>query len=199
MAAQKSTSSSGFTLYEILLVMAILAILLIAALFGWRVQIAKARDAQRKSQMHNLRIAFQTYRDDNGCYPPEAEVVCGSISLAPYLPEMPCDPVNEDPYIFKYVLDSCKTYHLYTKLEWELDTEINSSGCPDGCGPNNAYNYYVTDSDTAGAPTQDQSVEPTCGTTVKSCIPNVCSECCPGSGYRCNDLGTRCLLDNSCS
>lgn len=188
---------SGSTLTELLIVITLLAILAITALFGWRVQIAKARDAQRKESLHQLSLAFSSYHDDFGCYPPEAQITCGSTFLSPYLPEIPCDPVNNATYKFTYVQNSCSSFELYTKLEYETDSDIAKSGCGSGCGPDSSYNYVVT-SEGVGGGGNIEGVLPTCGTETRYCIPSVCSECCPGTGYRCNGAGNSCISDPAC-
>src|SRR4030043_1445991 len=60
----------GFTLVELLIVMAILGVLMVVTLANFRTSQAKSRDAQRKSDLHQLTIAFEVYSVDHGSFPP---------------------------------------------------------------------------------------------------------------------------------
>ncbi|NCO11973.1 prepilin-type N-terminal cleavage/methylation domain-containing protein, partial [Candidatus Pacearchaeota archaeon] len=96
----------GFTLIEVLIVVAVLAILIIMALLLTPRQLEKARDGQRKSDLQKIKIAFEDYYNDNGCYP-SADVLhnCGGVSpsdheLSPYLQNIPCDPKDQSYYLY---------------------------------------------------------------------------------------------------
>ena len=94
----------GFTLIELVVVVAILALLLIITMMSWKNQLNKARDAQRKDDLQRISIAFEEYFSDFGCYPPENILDnCGGGELKPYLDKIPCDPVTDKPY--EYVPD----------------------------------------------------------------------------------------------
>lgn len=62
----------------------------------------KARDAKRMSDLHQMRLALEQYYDDNGNYPIIGYWVYSSdtswstlqTALAPYMPNLPKDPVN---------------------------------------------------------------------------------------------------------
>jgi type II secretory pathway pseudopilin PulG len=133
---------------EILIAIALLGLVLAAGFTGWSQQLARGRDAARKSALQEMRQVLLSYEIDEGCYPPEAEVVCGSTDLAPYIPVVPCDPSNNQTYHFRYVRPSCGEYTLYTRLESGSDDLIDQLGCSNGCGPDGAYNYYVTSKET---------------------------------------------------
>lgn len=59
----------GFTLVELLVVMAILGILAVITLANFSTSQAKARDAQRKSDLKQISIALEAYYADHGAYP----------------------------------------------------------------------------------------------------------------------------------
>ncbi|MBI2030997.1 MAG: type II secretion system protein GspG [Candidatus Levybacteria bacterium] len=61
-------SSFGFTLIEILIVLALIGILSVIFFINFSV-IPKARDAQRKADLKQLEKAVEQYRSDNGIYP----------------------------------------------------------------------------------------------------------------------------------
>lgn len=113
---------AGFTLIELLVVISIIGILAsfsVVSLNGARI---KARDAKRKADMSQMRIAIYLYYDDNLQYP-----ICGtwdgeledfgataecfntvlSESLIsqdkPYMSELPVDPKGTGIYVYRYV------------------------------------------------------------------------------------------------
>src|SRR3990167_8966396 len=114
------SSKRGFTLIELLIVIAILAILIIIAMMSWRLQVDKARDAQKKDDLHRISIAFEEYFSDNECYPP-ADILqnCQGDEFDPYLDKIPCDPTTGLPYCYITDLDnpSCfRSFKILTPL-----------------------------------------------------------------------------------
>ncbi len=143
-------TDKGFSLIELVIVMAILAILLIISMMGWRRQMEKARDAQRKEDLQRISIAFEEYFSDFGCYP-AADILnnCGGDELAPYLDKIPCDPVTREPY--QYIVDednpACfESYKILAMMANDDDPGIAGLGCDSelGCGYDGAYNYGVS-------------------------------------------------------
>ena len=190
----------GFTILELLIVMAVLGVVTTAGAFVAKTQIMKAQDARRKQDLNLIQKALEHYYSDFGTYPTAGLIAdCGGESLAPYLAAIPCDLVTKLAY--GYVLGTTgRSYQLYAKLAWTKDPVIASVGCSGGCGPGNAYNYGVSSSGvSAGAGAAEEGVQPECGGPGRwFCFPNVCAECCPGNNYRCNGGGTKCLLDATC-
>jgi len=127
-------SARGFTFIEIMVVVAILAIL--AALVIPRIM-GRTDDAKRtaaKVQIRNIEGALQLYKLDNGVYPsteqglkalvekPSAGVIPKKWKIGGYLPKLPEDPW-QNPY--KYVSPSQKRTPSGTPLG---DYEIISLG-----------------------------------------------------------------------
>ena len=182
---------------EVLIVVAVAAILAIAGFFGVMVQISKARDARRKADLDALRIALEDWSDDHGRFPTELELPGCGQGFDRYLKEFPCDPVTGNKYIY---VTGGNWFKVYTKLAWGRDPVIADVGCGSGCGPGKSYNYGVASGDVrVGDELVEEGIVPTCGGPGNwFCYPNIWAECCPGSGYRCNGNGTRCILDSSC-
>jgi general secretion pathway protein G len=134
-------SSAGFTFIEIMVVVAILAIL--AALVVPRIM-GRTDDAKRtaaKVQIRNIEGALQLYKLDNGVYPtteqglkalierPSVGVVPKKWKIGGYLPKLPEDPWG-NPY--KYVSPVQRGDH---KIDYEI-TSLGTDGEVGGEGVN---------------------------------------------------------------
>ncbi len=96
----KSTSH-GFTLIELLIVVSILVLLSTMFSLGVFSQLFKSNDARRKSDLNQLKIAFENYYGDHNYYPNQTTLdSCLSTGnlLQPYLDKIPCDPVTKVGY-----------------------------------------------------------------------------------------------------
>lgn len=141
-----SKIKSGFTLIEIVIAFAILAVLLILGFGSWRQQINKARDADRKTDLQRLKIAFEDYYGDKQCYPPTSWFDnpndCGSGQLKPYLDKIPCDPITKQPYYLER--SNCQNYRLLTNLDDDSDPMSKKLNCNPDCGFGANLNYGIT-------------------------------------------------------
>lgn len=104
----------GFTLIELIVVIAIIGILATFLLVNFSGVRARARDTQRKSDIAQIQAALEFYRSDNGAYPPEGtgngnfpvSTSCGAslkntLGTTTYLEKTPCDPlVTTQSYIY---------------------------------------------------------------------------------------------------
>lgn len=145
----------GFTLIEVMIVVAIIGMMVLIGIWAYRLQLLKGRDARRKANLAQWQKMLEDYINDNVCYP--EGVVCGSTSgtsFEGYLSELPCDPLNNVNYNYMYTYETgagCNKWHkIYTKLENEKDPIIaqvgckSNSSCPNGgCGPSCNYNYWI--------------------------------------------------------
>lgn len=121
----------GFTLIEMLIVVAILAILIMGALMNVKTNRDKAVDAKSKSELARLKIAFEDYYNDHNCYPPaewfDNADDCGSSSLKPYLNTIPCDPRTNYPFPVEYDGEACGSwFKIYAELKNTQDAAISS-------------------------------------------------------------------------
>lgn len=149
---------NGLTLIELMVVLVILAILILAAIFAYRTQLAKARDARRKADLDKLTKVLEDYASDHLCYPDN--LTCGPATgtdLEGYLSEVPCDPLNNSYFNYFYTSDAdatCKKwYKVYAKFENKEDPLIERTDCLSGCGPSSNYTYWV------GSPNVSESAQ----------------------------------------
>lgn len=161
---------------ELLIVVAILGILAIMFLMvNWKRNVYRAMDARRKTDVANIRTAFEEYYNDNECYPP-LEVLdnCGSSGmptdpvkpgLAPYLKRVPCDPTTKTPYLYEpdSASNLCTGNRVCTQLQDQHDPDIASIGCDpvQGCGWGSGWNYCLATGTTITAPGFVPGVSPT--------------------------------------
>lgn len=135
----------GFTLIELLIVIAIIAILVVIALSMVKSNRDKATDSRIKSDLHRLKVAFEDYHADNGCYPPPSffddPSDCGSAHLAPYLSSIPCNQKSNNPYTLERDPSGCEWFKIYANLLISSDPQAlklcSSSG-------SNLGNYAIS-------------------------------------------------------
>jgi prepilin-type N-terminal cleavage/methylation domain-containing protein len=163
--AEKKTQS-GFTLIEVMIVMAIILVLLLIALWAYQSQLGKGRDSRRKADLNMLEKVFEDYYNDHNCYPERVDQVVPN-----YLSEFPQDPVTREYY--EWTTEDCHAYRIYAKLDWEQDPMIVEVGCGSGCGPGGGlpgsscdYNYGVC--------SQNTSLE-SCGECPNACQGEICN------------------------
>jgi len=146
-------SQTGLTMIELLVVIAILGVLMVILLLVYQVQLGRSRDARRKADVEKIKIAFEEYYNDNGCYPP-ADILdnCEGPQLQPYLDKIPCDPFTGEPYLYVPATNQCSGYQLLTILEDNNDPDITQVGCGGEllCGFG-AYNWGVSSGVPMGA------------------------------------------------
>ncbi len=141
-------SNRGFTLIELLIVIAVIGILASVILVSLTSARSKARDSKRISDIKQISVALQLYRDTNGTFPSTAGVCyadwcclghgsggtcwAGAYtgntaldnSLAPqYISKLSDDPLNNiskygDGYMYRTDIDA---QGLYATLHWGLE------------------------------------------------------------------------------
>jgi general secretion pathway protein G len=82
---------SGFTLVELLVVMAIIAVLLTLAVPRYFGSLDKSKEAVLKEDLFQLRDAIGKYYGDKGKYPESLE----TLATEKYLRRVPVDPITE--------------------------------------------------------------------------------------------------------
>jgi len=126
---EEKKKQKGFTLIELIVVMAILGLLATVGLGSFRSAQIKGRDAQRKHDLGQLQRGLEAYYNDKGEYPLTGElpalgswqdVLPGGGTGTLYMKEIPTDPTA-----YKYFYESDKTsYKIFAHLENEKDKDI---------------------------------------------------------------------------
>ncbi|MCA3166072.1 MAG: type II secretion system protein [Burkholderiales bacterium] len=87
------TSSQGFTLIEMLIVMALVALLLTIALPRYFGALEKSKNIALQENLRVLRVSIDRYYSDKGRYP----LTLDQLVEQRYLKAVPIDPITESP------------------------------------------------------------------------------------------------------
>ncbi len=128
-------SDDGFTLIELILVVALFSAFVMALLtvLNPLEQFKKSNDVRRKSDLAQIQRALETYYQDHGSYPTNASQCTYEIkgsngdgndciewgrSWQPYMNVLPQDPNSAKSYVY-YMPDTAngQTYYLYASLD----------------------------------------------------------------------------------
>ncbi len=141
----------GFTLIEILVVMAIISVMVGMVGGNFLTSRLRSRDAERKNALSQISKALELYYNDYNKY---AESINGQVNgigwgntfidanNTVYMKQIPSDSRAPSQQYY-YETDSTQTkYRLYTRLENEqdLDTDLDGDG-----NPGNEYDGSVGD------------------------------------------------------
>ena len=102
---KKKCGRCGFTLIELLVVIAIIGILATIVLVSLNTARAKARDARRTSDMHQIALAMEMYYDSVSPVsypnlPDTATAIPAASSIGTYMSPVPLDPTNSGSQIY---------------------------------------------------------------------------------------------------
>lgn len=126
----------GFTLVELVIVLAIIGIFTTVVFGSITTSRSKARDNSRISDMKTIQLALALYYDVNKFYPANLSIL-DDVGQK-YLPSIPNDPQTHQDYIYNLV-DGNKKYCLGVILE-------DSSAIPNdnvaSCG--SGANYWAS-------------------------------------------------------
>ncbi|MBU2036271.1 prepilin-type N-terminal cleavage/methylation domain-containing protein [Patescibacteria group bacterium] len=149
--------NKGFTLVELLVVMAILGVLVTLIGTAFRTAQARGRDAQRKSDLKQIANALELFFNDYGFYPPADGQ--GKIMACPYekggdgiacnwgvskfvdvypgtatertmyFKKVPDDPVTGYDYYYRLPSGNSKKFQLFARLENSQDQDCLGGDC----------------------------------------------------------------------
>lgn len=128
-------NKKAFTLVELLIVISILSIMvtILVGILNPIAMVNKGRDARRKKDLNRIRVAFEEYFNDKGCYPSQA--LADKLMIAsncnnsnfldfPWLKPWPCDPTGR-PYQILVDYTNCpKWFKVMAVLENKTDKDI---------------------------------------------------------------------------
>lgn len=113
------------------MVAVLIVVLTTIAMVSYRSISANTRDARRKQDADNIRVALESYRQANGAYP---SALVGALDTEEYLIEIPTDPLDgKDPSHPAY------SYQRLSNLEYQLTVYLENDNDPLINGANNAY------------------------------------------------------------
>lgn len=117
----------GFTLVELLVVIAVIALLMSVVVAVWSGTKAKSRDTKRVTDVKAIQDALALYNTSTQHFPISADVLvltgADAVSLelisSGSIPAVPLDPLNNPPYRYSYQTDAdgstfIVTYYLET-------------------------------------------------------------------------------------
>lgn len=126
----------GFTLVEMLIVVAIIGLLSSTILIGLGPARAKARDARRIADLRQVQNGLENYYNDKNMYPGSTASPGGtSEDLYAGITGLPLDPFGGK---YGYIRVSNRSYVLGACLERERSSEIQSFS------PSNALSFDVS-------------------------------------------------------
>lgn len=126
----------GFSLVELLIVVAIIGILTAIVIPSTSTARARARDNRRITDMKEIQLGLALYYDVNRAYPDGTTIsVLSVLTAEKYLPSIPSDPTGG---AYEYVTSNgARTYCLGVKLEGAVPND--SSSCALGAGTTANY------------------------------------------------------------
>ena len=99
---QRPTSgTAGFTLIELMIVVAIAAILVTLAIPSFQLSSIKAREAALKQNLFTVRAVLDQYYADRGSYPPNLE----TLVEQQYLRQIPIDPFTKSATTWQEIFE----------------------------------------------------------------------------------------------
>lgn len=141
-----SSISRGFTLLEVLTVVAVMSIMTSVSYLVIPPLLDQARDTRRKVDLHRIKTSLEIYYDSVKQYPEELPA-CGQpleYGTQKFLPSMPCDPITKESYYYQIKKNNLDSFRLYALLSNAENFSISDVGCGGGCGPDCFYNYGVS-------------------------------------------------------
>jgi general secretion pathway protein G len=142
--------SSGFSLIELLVVLALIALMVTISLFALDQARRSSRDARRKTDLETIKNALEIYKSDCHDYPANLPAVgatltgdntpAGCANSNTYLSKTPGDPQTNSSYAYRRL--TATTYTLCAYLEQSPVPAVPTTNC--GTCTGGTCNYRVT-------------------------------------------------------
>lgn len=100
-ARARIVGQAGFTILELMIVVAIAGILITLAEPSYHQSVIKAREAALKQNLFSMRDVIDQYRADRNSYPPTLE----DLVSAGYLKRIPYDPFTKSDSSWQLIYD----------------------------------------------------------------------------------------------
>lgn len=122
----------AFSFVELIVVVAIMAVLSVAAIISYGPAQKKSRDSRRMADLEKIRMALEMARQLGVTYPP-------NLNVLPTMGVIESIPQNPKGIGYSYGRSPTNNYKygLGTSME-----DAGSTNCPTACGAN--YNYRIT-------------------------------------------------------
>ena len=121
---------TGFTLFELLVSISIIAILTAVAVVSFGGINRRARDTRRAADLEKIRLALEAIKQVGGTYPVTSNIGILTGPTTIYLQQLPRDPKTGGTY--PYTQLSGYTYQIGTSMEDLGSTNTGSFSCGSG-------------------------------------------------------------------
>lgn len=142
-------SERGFTMVELIVVLAIITLLASAIFVQLQSGRTRARDAEREQEIKTLQNSLALYANNNGKYPPSNQgllpyasspltgddIVSQDLKSTGTLSSVPTDPMNSGNYIYKYSSSDGSSYEITYYLETDSIPGKKTSNNPQSAKP----------------------------------------------------------------
>lgn len=125
MKIKKTRNDRGFTLFELLVTISIIAVLTAVSVVSYGGLNKKTRDSRRVADMEKIRISLEAFRQIGSSYPANLTNLVG----ASLLESVPVDPKTKTAYSTYTPLTSGTTYRICAFMEDVGSTSSNITGC----------------------------------------------------------------------
>lgn len=129
-------NKNGFTLFELLVSISIIAVLTAVAIVSFGGLNKKTRDARRMSDLEKIRISLEEARQVGNTYPGNLPALVGSSLLE----KVPTDPKGVG-YTYAYSVGTSNYSYVLCAYMEDVGSTTASTGCG-SCGTNGC-NYKV--------------------------------------------------------
>ena len=123
----------GFTLIELMVVISLISIIATFSISNYTQVQKQGRDAKRKTDLNQVKLALEFYYSVNNAYPAQANIVWGSAwaegtPSTSYMKQVPADPqpisASRPQYCYSPSGTPPSSYTLYASLENSNDKDL---------------------------------------------------------------------------